>query len=439
MPTPIAATEHLNKLKAFRQAAYQQLGPSRDALFELTDAILLTPALNSFAELSLCPAFRRRWPSLYETVQDSRPDRLALLDQYLRELPLAQRLIVMGDHTAWPRLKAKTLRERTVEHQPNSLPGARPITVGQGYSTLAWVPEAHGSWALPLLHERISSAENPLEKAVAQLRTLCAHLPGSAARPLALFDAEYGCAPFVNASADLPCDKLFRLRSNLCLRGAPPPYRGRGRPAKHGRKFKLTDARTWGKPLADLQVDDLELGPMHLRLWPAFHFKKAAGHPLWIVRLERCQAQGTRRDPHALWLGWLGDPPPPLSEWWKTYLRRFAGDHWYRFAKQSLYWTLPRFKTPEQAEHWSDLMPLVTWELWLARPLIADKTLPWQKPMRQLSPGRVRQSLGAIFEQIGTPAQPPKPRGKSNGWPTGCPRQRAVRYAVVKKARRRRS
>src|SRR3990167_5779995 len=139
MPTPIAATEHLNKLKAFRQAAYEQLGPSRDALFELTDAILLTPAINSFAELWLCPAFLRRWPSLYETVQDGQPDRLARLGQYLRELPLAQRLILMGDHTAWPRLKAKTLRDRTVEHQPNSIPGARPITVGQGYSTLAWV------------------------------------------------------------------------------------------------------------------------------------------------------------------------------------------------------------------------------------------------------------------------------------------------------------
>jgi hypothetical protein len=98
----------------------------------------------------------------------------------------------------------------------------------------------------------------------------------------------------------------------------------------------------------------------------------------------------------------LGDPPPPPSEWWKTYLRRFAGDHWYCFARQSLYWTMPRFKTPAQAEHWGDLMPSVTWEPWQARPLIADKTLPWQKPKRQLSPGQAGQSLSAIFEQIRT-------------------------------------
>lgn len=63
---------------AFRQAAYECLEPARDALFELCDAIMLTPSANSFAELSLCPAFRRRWPSLYEALEDGRVDRDAL-------------------------------------------------------------------------------------------------------------------------------------------------------------------------------------------------------------------------------------------------------------------------------------------------------------------------------------------------------------------------
>ncbi|HEX7976236.1 MAG TPA: type 2 isopentenyl-diphosphate Delta-isomerase, partial [Anaerolineales bacterium] len=38
-----------------------------------------------------------------------------------------------------------------------------------------------------------------------------------------------------------------------------------------------------------------------------------------------------------------------------------------RFAKGRLHWTLPRVATPQQCERWSDLMPLITWELWLAR------------------------------------------------------------------------
>jgi len=430
MPSSKTATAHLNILKTFRQQVYDRLGPARDALFELSDAVLLTPAVNSFAEFSLSPAFRRRWPSLYEAVQDGRPDRLALLETYLAQMTAEPRPIWMGDHTAWPRPKAKTLRDRTVEHQPTPIPGAKPITVGQGYSTLAWVPEAQGSWALPLLHERIPSSSDPMIAMAHQLAQVVIRSPG---RGLGVFDAEYGNARFVQLTALLACDKIVRLRSNLCLYTAPGPYRGRGRPPVHGRKFKFRDARTWGTPSETLQVNDPDLGLVSLQRWDVVHLKKAAAHPLTLIRIECPQARQLRRDRRVVWLGWFGAPAPPVAEWWKVYFRRFAGDHWYRFAKRLLRWTLPRFKTPAQAECWSDLMPFLTWELWLARPVVDEKTLPWQKPMRHLSPGRVRQSLGAIFAQIGTPAQLPKPRGKSPGWPVGRSRHRAERFPIVKK------
>ena len=41
---------------------------------------------------------------------------------------------------------------------------------------------------------------------------------------------------------------------------------------------------------------------------------------------------------------------------------------------------------------WSDLMPLMTWELWLARDIVADNPLPWQKSIDKLTPGRVAQA-----------------------------------------------
>ena len=71
------ATEHFNKLIQFRQAAYANLGTAKDALFELGDAVINTPAANSFAELSCSKHFRRRWSSAYEALQDGRPDRQA--------------------------------------------------------------------------------------------------------------------------------------------------------------------------------------------------------------------------------------------------------------------------------------------------------------------------------------------------------------------------
>lgn len=93
------------------------------------------------------------------------------------------------------------------------------------------------------------------------------------------------------------------------------------------------------------------------------------------------------------------------------------------------------FSTPEQGERWSDLMPLITWELWLARPLGVDKPLPWQKKQKELTSGRVCQGINDIFAQIGTPARLPKPRGKSPGWRKGRPRKRRERFEVVKKHR----
>jgi hypothetical protein len=41
-------------------------------------------------------------------------------------------------------------------------------------------------------------------------------------------------------------------------------------------------------------------------------------------------------------------------------------------AKQTLHWTVPKLSTPEQCEGWSDLMPLLTWQLWLAKDLVRE-------------------------------------------------------------------
>lgn len=159
---------NFDQLRAFRHKVYTLLGNGRAALFDLMDAVLVSRSVSSFAELSLSPVFRRRWSSLYEAVQDSQPPRSSLMALYVKQLPQAERVVLAGDHTAWSRLEAVTLRERTYEHQASPLSGSKPVTLGQGYSTLAWLPEVPGSWALPLLHERITSAESPIEKAVKQ-------------------------------------------------------------------------------------------------------------------------------------------------------------------------------------------------------------------------------------------------------------------------------
>jgi len=404
------------------------LGNARDALFELSDAVIQMRQIQSFAELSCAPVFRRQWPSVYEALQDGRPDPEALLRLYLGQLPTDQRLILAGDHTAWVRLWAESLSGRAYQHQPTPIPGRRPITIGHGYSSLVVIPERHTSWALTLLHERIQD-QKPVNSGAQQLRRVCQTL---SVRPLSLWDSEYGCPTFLKETADVQADKLFRLRTNLCLEGATKPYSGRGRRPTHGVKFNFKDPATWWEPDQKIEGEDPEFGGVQVWIWRVLRFRQALDCPMIVARIERTQAPGTRRKPKILWLGWVGDAPP--EGWWGQYAQRYPIDHWYRFAKGRLHWTLPMLATPAQGERWSALMPLITWQLWLARSWVSDKPLPWQKPQEKLSPGRTCQGLSAILARIGTPAQAPKPRGKAPGWPKGRERKKRARYELVRSA-----
>ncbi len=420
---------NFDKLRRFRHQVYSLLGNGKDALFDLMDAVLVTRSVYSFAELSLSPVFRRQWLSLYEALQDSQPPRLGLLDLYMAELLQQRQIVLAGDHTAWPRLHAPTLCERTYEHQNQPMRGAKPITLGQGYSTIAVIPESQGSWALPLLHERITSADSPITKAAQQLRQVCERFT---TRPLSLWDAEYGCMPFLKQTADIACDKLIRLRSNRVLYGPPPTDTGTGRPRLYGQKFHLNDPTTWWQADEDMEVEPPKWGRLRLRLWQGLCLRRLATQPLSLVQIQRLDSA----DDHAvkpMWLLWTGLHRPSLQTLWLQYLRRFTIEHWYRFIKQRLHWNVPQLATPEQSERWSDLMPLLTWQLWLVRAQVQDSPLPWQKPLLQPSPGRIANAFAAVLALIGTPAPPPKPRGKSPGWPTGHPRAKRIRYPTVKK------
>jgi hypothetical protein len=101
-----------------------------------------------------------------------------------------------------------------------------------------------------------------------------------------------------------------------------------------------------------------------------------------------------------------------------------------------LAWTLPYFQTSEACDRWTRLVDIAYWQVFLARQLVTDQPLPWQKAQLRLTPGRIRRNLGPIFSQISTPAQPPKTRGKSPGWPPGRRRQRPERYKPTKRTKK---
>ena len=79
-------------------------------------------------------------------------------------------------------------------------------------------------------------------------------------------------------------------------------------------------------------------------------------------------------------------------------------------------------------------VPLITWQLWLAKDFVEENHLPWQSPQKQLTPGRVAQSIFALLIEIGSPATSPKTRGKSPGWKQDQKRRPKKTYPIAKKS-----
>jgi hypothetical protein len=132
----------LSKLATFRQAIYTCFLKAGEVLFELIDALLLSSRLASFSDLSCVPVFRPQWPSLYEGLQDGKVDETKLLETLTEQLPESGRPLLVGDPRVWPHPQARTLQDRSFQHQPTPIKGQKPITRGHGYSTLGVVPTA---------------------------------------------------------------------------------------------------------------------------------------------------------------------------------------------------------------------------------------------------------------------------------------------------------
>ena len=435
MSNPDPIQEQLNKLIEFRQAVHQFfLTGQSDAQFEVIDALLLQRGITSFAELSLSPVFRRRWPSVYAALEDGKQNIDWLRRQLCVQVPTKERLIFSLDGTAWPRPAAPTLSDRQYVYSPTPAIDGGSIVVGYPYSILAWVAEVGSSWALPLDIERISSQQTAVEMGITQVKRLCELRADQLAdcQHIVVADGKYGNHRFLGPLRSLNCGLLVRMRRDRVLYDSPGEYSGHGRPRVHGERFAFDEPDTWKKPAQLVDLEHPKWGTVKVRLWHGLHAREDASTVFSVLCIET----HLERDhpPQPLWLGWIG-PDLPADELWRCYQHRWPVEPSIRWRKQQLHWTLPQFHQPQVGDRWTHLVTLAQWMLYLARPLVADQPLPWQPVQQstQLTPGRVQLGLGAVFARIGTPAAPPQPRGKSPGWLKGRKRSRPIRHPVVKK------
>src|SRR5437764_11993863 len=77
---------HFNTLDEVRQQMYRCFERGRDALFNLSDALVSESQARSLPELSLSVFFERSFPSVYEALQDGRINVERLREVFVQAL-----------------------------------------------------------------------------------------------------------------------------------------------------------------------------------------------------------------------------------------------------------------------------------------------------------------------------------------------------------------
>jgi hypothetical protein len=186
-------------LRAFRRSFYDCFHRRKDALFELTDAILSADGTApSPAHLSLEASHRRGWGGLYAALDRGRID-YEVLRKHLARHPLAGAVVgepsvYAVDVSVWDRCDAECSPERGYYYHPSRHSAGQPIVAGWAYQFVAQLNFVRESWTAPMDVERLRPGQDANVLATEQVRSfLRRSLPPRRrdVAPLFVFDAGY--------------------------------------------------------------------------------------------------------------------------------------------------------------------------------------------------------------------------------------------------------
>jgi hypothetical protein len=279
--------------------------------------------------------------------------------------------------------------------------------------------------------QRIKSDLTANQVCVQQLRQMLPLLPN---KTIVVLDRGYDCTWLWCQCRGLGANVLCRLkRKRTFYRPAPPPTGKRGTPRKDGDRLQVGNPSTYGTPDGQFQGEDAKGRPVEIFWWKQLHVKDARWLEFTVIRVVRPHAKNSKRDPRESWFVWLGDSQADIAQIALGYALRFGQEHGYRFDKQFLMWEEPRLHTPEQFERWSHVVAIAHNHLVLASPLVEPVLHPWESKQRPASLQQVRRGMNKLLAELGTPARPPKPRGKSKGRSKGAAVRKSTRFSVVYK------
>jgi DDE superfamily endonuclease len=451
----------LSMMRDVRERVSQEVfGRRRDGLQNLLDALLMDQHPRSLVHLSLAPGHERGSGSRYDALNAGSLDVAAarrLVREVTEELAAGTGShqsppLYALDASAWPRPDAETSPERTFCHPATARSGGPPVTPGYDFTWLVQVDPAATSWVRPQDVRRVAPQTSPSAAALAVLGDWLTERAATDPTPSLAVDSRYDLLHLHVGLGELAARVTLvgRLATNRVFFAAVAPTTLDGAPTRqrHGDRFALADPTTHPPPSATGTGTDGRGDLVTLRAWSGYHpvpknrlpWRTDAGRvplvsgTLIEVTVERSSRASAPLKP--LWLWWVGSGALDLTQVWQAYLRRFAIEHFFRFLKQHLAWTLPHLRQPAAAEHWSWLVLLADLFLGLARPDLLDAHLPWERPAEpsRLTPSRALRAFATLWLRLGTPAQPPRPAGRSPGRPPGRRSSPAPRFPVVRAA-----
>lgn len=451
-PHPRRTPDETGELQAFRAGFHRCFTGWADAGFEVCDAVLCTPGpVSSAPALSLEPCFHRSHGSLYKALALGGIDAEAMRDLLVAHRPAGWPNVFAVDASTWPRCDAECSPGRGFYYSASRHSAGQPIVAGWSYQWITQLCWANDSWTAPIDVIRLRPGSDATSATAAQVKDAARRLAraGRSTTPTFVFDAGYDPIGLTYELADVSANLVVRIRDDRVFYTARPDHRPgtTGRPRRHGKRFKCGDPTTWPQPDATSTSEDIRYGnvtvsawrDLHPRLRCRDHWADAEQPPIvpgTIVRVDvEHLPKHTSRHKKTLWL-WVAGPDPDLDVCWRAYLRRFDIEHGFRFVKNTLGWTTPRWATPEQADTWTWMVIAACTQLRLARRLVADQRLPWERRLKpaRLTPARVRRGFRALASTLGTPASPPKPGKPGPGRPKGTRTGPRPRHPAIKKA-----
>jgi hypothetical protein len=217
-----------------REQVYTCFKRAGDALFNLTDALLSESQAKSLAELSLSPSFQRKWPSVYEALEDGTIDvaklRAVWVEALLAQSEPEELIWIAVDSSVIERPDAHTSEDRGIIHLSNLPLVNKPIGVGWTVSSVVLLPDAPSSWVPILDVQRVATSQTPIGVAIAQLQALKPLL--GKRRVILLADRGYCTPKFLRACHELGISVIVRMKSDRRLYRPPVRLHPKG-PMRH--------------------------------------------------------------------------------------------------------------------------------------------------------------------------------------------------------------